>query len=448
MDTKVKHLNDLTRGPVGRQLLSFAAPVMLASLLQGLYSIVDMIIVGRFGSGAALSGITNGGQIMTLISFLAVGMSSGSNTLIGQYFGAGDDENRLQAVQTTVTMHFIIGLALSILLFSIARPLMRAMNAPALTEAVRYMRICGLGTLFIVCYNGLSAIVRAQGNSRMPLLFIACATAANVVCDLLFVAVLGMGEVGAAIATVAAQAAACIAALTYILRHKDIFGIALRKLRFYRDKCAAMLKIGLPCALQFCLSGISFTLVTVLINRYGVEISAASGIATRIKDLCIVTATSMLTATATMSAQCLGAELYDRVKKVVGQALLINLAISVALIVLIEIFAPFFVGLFTNDPVIREAGVRNLRIEILGQLFYIVFPVIHGLATGAGDTRFVLLNGVTALGIVRAGCAFILEPIMGVTGVYWSCVISPATAIPLCLIYYFGLRWRHSIARR
>lgn len=436
---------DLAAGPVYRTLIYFAMPLVLASFLQSLYSIVDMLVSGRYCGGAGLSGVTNGGMVMTLVSFVAMGLSTGANVTIGQCYGAREETAQKMATSTSMGLMLALGCVLSTGLFLAARPLMIAMHAPALEESIRYFRICSVGIVFVFGYNGLSAIIRAVGDSRTPLLIIAAAASVNVGLDFLCIAGLKMGVAGAAVATVASQIVSFTIALFYTQKHQVFFGFSLFRLHIYGDKLHEILKVGVPCALLFCINGLTHLVVTVLINGYGVTASAGSGIGVRIMDLATAFITAMMNAAATVVAQCIGAARFERVKQVQRATLVLMLCVAGGLMVLVGGWAPQLTSLFVEETDVIEAAVYYLRVELALPLFFALFNAFQAIATGAGDTHFVMWNAILGLAVPRLLLSNLLHALIGLTGVYLGCVLAPIFAIPMGIWYYKTDRWMHRI---
>lgn len=436
---------DLTQGSVWKQLVKYAAPLVISSLLQALYGIADMIVAGHFIGADGLSAINNATQVTLLITQVIIGLTTGGNILISQYFGAGDRENLKQTTVTLFSISMILGIALSAMFYFLAEPLLTVLKAPAIEEATAYMRICALGILFIFGYNALGAALRAVGNSRQPLYFIAITSAVNIVLDIIFVGPLKMGCSGAALATVIAQGISFLAALVYVVKKKELFGLTLRKLAVSAEKLKKILRLGIPCAVQMSVAGISWLSVTFLINDYGVFVSAGNGVSIKIKELCQLFIVAMANGATAMVAQNIGAGKYDRAKDVMYTAMKITLAMSLLLIAVVQLLAPQMVSLFTTDAATAEAAVKNLRIEIIGQIFYASFLVYHSLALGAGHTIFVFVSSFVNCILVRLTLAFLLNRYFGLTGIYIACMIAPASSIPLGLIYTRSNIWRRSL---
>lgn len=433
---------NLTQGSVTWGLVRFSIPVIVGGLLQALYGIVDMSVAGQYIGDNALSGITNGGMIMTLLTFLAMGLSFGSNTLIAQYYGAGCTEERVRASETTVILNLAVGLLLSLVLAVLANPIMLLLRPPAFAEAVTYFRICALGLVFIFGYNGLTSIIKALGNSRVPLLFILMAAITNVLLDLLLVVVFSMGVEGVAIATVCAQAASCLGALAYILANHDLYGVKMHTMKFSAEDGRAMVKIGVPSALQFVLNGLSFLVLNKLMNQYAaVEISAAYGVSTKLRDLGVLFLSSTQGTCSAMVAQCLGSGLVERAKKVVYSTVAFDLAITALVLLLFETQAPLFCSLFSGEPQTIQLAAVMIRIELLGMWGYCFFTPIHGLATGSGHAGFVLLNGFLFICLVQIVSGFLLNHFVGYQGVNISFIIGHVAPIPHCVYFLYSKKW-------
>ena len=438
---------DLTSGSIFRSLVKFAAPVVGSNLLQALYGLVDTIVAGRFIGPDALSGLTNANMVITMFTQIIIGLCMGGGILIGQYFGAHEKKNTHEATVTLFTGSLLAGLMAVLLLFFGSRGILTLLGAPALEEAHTYLKTCALGFLFIAGYNGASAALRAVGNSRAPLMCILATSVVNIVLDVWFVAGLGMGVFGAALATVVSQAASFVVAVWYLARSPEVFGLYLHKLYLRPDMLRRELKLGLPCAVQMSVAAISWLSVTFLINGYGVTVSAGNGVSNRIKEFCQLFITAMTTATSSMIAQNMGAGLFDRAKKILYSAMKLTVAMALLIILIVQLAAPWLVGVFTEDAATAAAAVRNLRIEIFGQVFYAIFLVYHGLMLGSGDTWFVFLSSFINCILARITLGVTFNHFWGLDGVYYACMIAPFTSVPFGLWYERSNRWRRTIIK-
>ncbi len=437
--------SDLTQGSIGKKLLRYALPLVFSSLLQALYGMVDTIVAGRLIHEAAISALSNAGQVTHTVTNVIIGLCTGGNILIGQYFGAKERQGVREASVTLFSGGMLLGLVISVLLGLLARPILLALGAPALEEAVTYLQICAVGMFFVMGYNIAAACLRAVGNSRAPLICILCTAVSNVVLDILFVGPLGWGVAGAAWATVLSQAASFVVAIVYVLRGQELFGLSLRGLYIRKKELGTILKLGLPCALQMSVASISWLSVTYLVNGYGVAVSAASGVAARIKDFCQLFIVAMNNAAAGMIAQCIGARDYDRARRVLYTAMGVSVGMALVLIGLVEAFAPAMARLFSGDEETLYWAVKNLRIEILGQVFYAIFLVYHALALGAGETWYVLVSSFVNCILVRIVLAAWFNGLWGAEGIFWACMIAPFSSVPIGVWYERSGRWQKSL---
>lgn len=439
---------DLTQGVIWKQLLRFSLPIVLSNLLQAMYNLVDMVIVGQFVGTVGLSALNVSGQVVSLITQVIIGLATGGNIIVGQYFGSREKSQLQEAVVTLFTLALWLGAALALLCFFLARPILLLLGAPALEASVTYMRICSIGLFFVFLYNALASAMRAVGDSRRPLYFILITTGLNLCLDLLFVGPLQMGVLGAALATTISQGLSALLALVYVLRQKDIFGLSLRRLYSKRDKLRLILKVGLPVSFQMSVAALSWLSVTYIINGYGMHVSAGNGISTKIKELCQTLIAAMANGAAAMIAQNIGAKQYDRAKKIMYTAMAVTVSMALILITAVELGADLFVRAFTQDPLDAAAAAQNLRIEIIGQLFYASFLVYHALALGAGNTMFVFFSSFTNCILVRVVLAFLLNHYFGLTGLYLACMIAPSASVPLGAWYSHSGRWRRTLTDR
>lgn len=442
MNTKT---NDLTQGSVTKQLIIYALPLIATSLLQSLYSIADLLIAGRTIGSIGLSAINNSSQIMTLVTKIAIGLSTGGSILIGQCFGGKDHIGQKEAVRTLFTICMLAGIVSTFALWFFAEPLLLLLDAPALHEAKTYLQICALGMIFIWGYNALSAVLRATGDSSNPFRIIMVSSLINIVLDLIFMGPLHMGVAGAAIATMLSQGVSFLIALFIVLKHETIYGLKLNRLGIIADKLRLILKLGIPCVLQMTIAAISWLVVTYFINGYGVDVSAGNGVSVKIKDICQLVISSMSTGVSAMIAQNLGAQLYDRAKEILYTTMKLAVLISVVMIVIVEIGAPTLAGCFSNEPAVIDAAVLNLRIEIIGQIFYAGFLTYHALMTGAGHTTMVMISSFTNCILVRVVLAALFNHFWGLPGVYIACMIAPFSSVPIGMLYTRSGIWKRSL---
>lgn len=438
---------DLTEGVIWKTLLRYATPIILSSVLQSAYAITDLVVASLFIGKAGVSAINNAGQIVVILTQIIMGIATGGNILMSQLYGAKNHKGRHETNVTLFSLAMLAGVGMALLVIFGGRSMLTALDAPALEEATAYIRVCALGLLPVFGYNACASMIRAVGNSKQPFYCVAVTVCVNVVLDLLFMGAFHWGVEGAGLATIIAQTISFLVALVYTLRHKDLFQLSLRKLYIKADKLKTMLRLGVPSAVQMTIVGLSWLMMTFLINQYGIEASAASGYCVKIKDFAQMFTLAIGTAASTVVAQCLGAGKFDRASRVVHVAMRIAIGVAVVLIIFIELLAPQLIGLFRPDPATAALALENLRIEILSMVFYASFMVYNALPMGAGHTLFALGSSLLNCIVVRVVLAVVLEKMFGLTGVYWACMIAPLSSVPLGYIYEASGVWRKSLAK-
>ena len=436
---------NLTEGNVASQLIRYAIPLLLTSLFQSMYSLVDILVAGNFVGSRGISAINNSSLVILLITKIAIGITQGGNIIIGQYFGAGEEKKKREAIGTLTLLSIALGIISMIVFYFGAEWILIRLKAPALQEAKEYLQICAIGLGFVWLYNALSGILRAMGNSRMPMNCIIVSTLLNIVLDFLFVGGFSMGTAGAAYATVFSQIVSCVIAFVYLFLNRQIFSFQLPNMKIRLNEMKKIFRLGIPSAIQMTIAGFSWLFVTYMINQYGVDVSAGNGISIKIKDTCQLLLSAMNLASSTMIAQNLGAKKYDRVMVIVNTAIKINLILALCTIVICQIFGGAMVGFFTNNAAAAAAGTLNLRIEIFGQIFYAIFLIYNSLSIGAGQSEFAMFNSFMNCIVVRIVLCYIFDKIWGLTGIYIACMAATFVSCPIGWIYAKSGCWKRDI---
>ncbi|HIT59929.1 MAG TPA: MATE family efflux transporter [Candidatus Fimousia stercorigallinarum] len=418
---------------------------MLTSLFQSMYSLVDILVAGNYVGSRGISAINNSSLVILLITKIAIGITQGGNIIIGQYFGAGEEKKKREAIGTLTLLSIVLGIISMIVFYFGAEWILIRLKAPALQEAKEYLQICAIGLGFVWLYNALSGILRAMGNSRMPMNCIIVSTLLNIVLDFLFVGGFSMGTAGAAYATVFSQIVSCVIAFVYLFLNRQIFSFQLSNMKIRLNEMKKIFRLGIPSAIQMTIAGFSWLFVTYMINQYGVDVSAGNGISIKIKDTCQLLLSAMNLASSTMIAQNLGAKKYDRVMVIVNTAIKINLILALCTIVICQIFGGAMVGFFTNNVAAAAAGTLNLRIEIFGQIFYAIFLIYNSLSIGAGQSEFAMFNSFMNCIVVRIVLCYIFDKIWGLTGIYIACMAATFVSCPIGWIYAKSGCWKRDI---
>ena len=282
---------NLSEGSVLKKLIGFSLPFLLSSIIQSLYNVADMLIVGNFSGTAGLSGVNIGGQVTFILTNITIGFCIGGSVLIAQYIGAKKEEAMAKAVSTLITMLLIIAVCITVLMVALRVPVLKLIQTPAesFDESSKYLFVTVLGLVFIFGYNALAAILRGMGDSKRPLYFVTVACVTNVFLDLLFVAVFDMGAEGAAIATVISQALSMLLCIIYLKRKGFIFDFKPSSFKIDIPMLKLITRIGLPTAAQNGITSLSFLFITALVNVVGgVNSSAAVGVVAKINSFAIL----------------------------------------------------------------------------------------------------------------------------------------------------------------
>ena len=410
-------VKDLTQGNVAKLLLAFAAPLFVSNALQAIYNIVDMVVVGQVIGGGGMSAVSTGGNILHLLTFLAMGFSSAGQVIIAKEVGSGDFRAVKRTIGTLFTMLLTMALSMSIICFLLRNWLLGLVNTPAEAYAftMDYTVICIFGLVFIYGYNVVSAIMRGMGDSKRPFMFIAIAAIMNTILDILFVAVFKMEVKGAALATVIGQAFSFIYALIYLYRNKEAFGFDFKLKSFIPDPSAMakLVALGIPMALQSAAVSISQTVVAAWVNSFGVISSAIAGIIGKLNMMMGIMSASLMTAAASMVGQNLGAKKYDRVPKILGWTFLGSSVIAAICSVAVLLWPDPIFRMFTSDAaVLAEASIIILPC-ILNFGGAVSRAVGFGIINGSGNSKLNLLVAILDGIIVRIGAAYVLGFVVG-----------------------------------
>ena len=362
-------VRDLTSGSVPAQLFTFAAPLFVANALQAVYNLVDMVVVGQLIGGAGMSAVSIGGDVLHLLTFVAMGFSAAGQVIIAQTVGAGNRKDVKKLIGTMFTFLLATAAVIAVFCFLIRKTILGLLNTPAESYAftMDYMVTCIIGLVFIYGYNIVSAILRGMGDSKRPFMFIAVAAVLNMILDVLFVGPLGLKVFGAALATVIGQGVSFVASLVYLYHHKESFGFDFKPESFRIDAVSLqkLLKLGIPMAIQSAAINISKIVLTSWINSEGMIYSALSGIYNKTGVMMSVVSNSFTTAGSTMVGQNIGAGKKDRVKKTVAWVAVAGLFFATVFSALVLVFPVAVCEFFTGDAaVLAESSLIIIPIVL------------------------------------------------------------------------------------
>ena len=438
----VSNQSDFTEGSILKKLVAFMFPVLGALILQAAYGAVDLLVVGRFGSTSGLSAVSTGSQVLNLVTFVVIQLSMGITVLIARYLGEKRPEQIGSVIGGSAIVFAIISAILFVIMVGFARPISVLMQAPA--EAVdlttSYVRICGGGILFIVAYNLLAAIFRGLGDSKSPLLFVLVACIVNIFGDLLLVAGLHMDAAGAAIATVMAQALSVVFAVILLMKKKLPFAITKKDFHF-NCQCSRFLEIGLPLALQECLTQISFLALCAFVNRLGLEASSGYGVACKIVNFAMLVPSALMQSMASFVSQNIGAGKLKRAKQSMFTGIGVGLAVGCVVFVLVMLRGDLLTGLFTTDAAVVQRGYEYLKGFALETIVTAVLFSMIGYFNGNNKTVWVMTQGLIQTLLVRLPFAYFMsiQPDASLTMIGLAAPVSTMVGIMLNICFYIYL---------
>lgn len=445
--------NDLSKGNVVRQLILFALPFLVSSIVQSLYNVADMLIVGNFSGTASMSGVNIGGQVTFILTNIVVGLCSGGTVLIAQYLGAKRQQDMKDTIATLMSTLLAAGVVITIVMLMLKNQALILIKTPAesFDEASRYLTVTVIGIIFIFGYNVLAAVMRGMGDSKRPFYFVLVACVTNIFLDLLLVAGLRMGALGAAVATVFSQALSMILCICYMVKNDFIFDFKPSSFKFHREKMSLIVKIGLPAAIQNGITSFSFLIITALVNTIGgVNASAAVGVVGKFNGFAIMPAVAMGSSIATMCAQNIGAGQWDRAIKTCRVGTLIAVGCSYLIFVLVQLFPQPILEMFDNNPDMIRSGVEYFRTFSFDYLLVPLCFSINGLYIASGHTTFSLINSILSSVALRIPASILFGSVfgMGIMGVGLGAPIASLGSLLLIIWFYCTGKWRENVVRQ
>ena len=437
----------LTEGPEGRQILLFALPIMAGELLQQLYNTVDGIVVGNFISSDALAAVGSCTSVSNVFLALAIGMSTGCGIVIAQLFGA----KRTDALRRTVSTSLILLLALGALftvlgLVSsgfIMERIIVIEDPDIRSQAALYFRIYSLGLIFQFAYNAVSYILRSVGDSGAALYFLLVSTVTNAVLDVVFVAAFKWGVAGAAAATVIAQAACAAVSFVYMRKRYELFRFSMRELVLDRERLGDCFRMGLPVSCQRIVISCGHLLLQRLVNSFGNSVMSAYTVGSRFDHYISVPVMGFLSAISAFAGQNVGAGRYDRVRRGLRAAVVMDLVFAGVLCAAVYAFAGPLSRLFGVGGETLELSARYLRFVALCYPMFALYIPFNGVVQGSGDTVHSMLTSFLALG-GRVTAAYVMAGALGFgcTALWRSCAVGWALASVYIIGYYFTGKWK------
>ncbi len=420
---------DMVNGSLLKNIWLFSVPLMLTNLLQMLFNAADTIVVGRFAGQQALAAVGATGSLCFLLIALFNGLSVGSNVLIARYMGAGDYDKIEKSVHTSMTMAMISGIFLTVAGYFASRPMLQLMSTPAdiIDMSELYMRLYFVGTFFMLIYNFGAAILRSKGDTKRPLFFLAVSGVINCVLNVIFVVPFGMGVAGVALSTVISQVVAAALTVLTLLKEVDATRLDPKKLGIDLSMAWDIIKIGVPAGVQGMVFSLSNVVVQSSINSFGSSvIVAGNSAANNVENFVYIGMGAFAQSCITFTSQNIGARRYDRVRKIFNLSMVLTVASAAIVGFLAWLFGDFFLGFYTTDPAVVEAGMLRL-------FWVAMFLFLNGVLD-------VFVDSVRGMGYSTVPTILMIAGICGVR-LTWLWTIFPAHRSLEVIYMCFPLSW-------
>lgn len=436
---------NLTEGKILKTMLIFALPMILGNLLQQVYNIADTMVVGRFLGAEALAAVGSAYTLMTFLTSVIIGLCMGSGAVFSIAYGAGNQQELKKSIWVSFVFVGIVTIVMNATVFIWTRPILRLLQIPEEVYPLmyQYIRIIFSGILFVFLYNFFACLLRAVGNSVVPLWFLAMSSVLNIILDLWFVAGLGKGVEGAAVATVIAQMAAGLGISVYTLWRVPVLRIEKQYMRMEKSVLNRVMQYSVLTCAQQSVMNFGILMIQGLVNSFGTVIMAAFAVAVKIDTLAYMPAQEFGNAFSLFVSQNFGARKYERIRKASGMAVKVSVSFCLVISVIVWIFAAPLVEIFLTDPqpAIVSAGVNYLHIEGvfywgIGCLF-----LLYGLYRGMEKPVMSLVLTVISLG-TRVVLAYLLAPMpqFGVNAIWWAIPVGWILADLTGFVYYLRIR--------
>lgn len=440
-------IKDMTDGRPLKTVLKFALPMIVGAIFQQLYNVIDMFIVGNAVGSRALAAVGATGSATFFALALVMGTTTGFSAVTAQYFGAKDFDN----VRKSFTSAIYITLA-SIVILTFAgiygaEPLMRLLQTPEdiRPDAVLYLRICVGASAGQIIYNGVTAILRAVGDSRTPLIFLIISSILNVVLDIFFVWVLHMGVAGVAIATVLSQSLSAAACVVYMFKRFEIFHLKKEDFRFHTDSMLLISQIGLPAAFQSILLAIGDMTITRVVNTFGTDVVAAYATGSRIMQFSMMFCMTIAQAFSVFAGQNLGARKIDRIRRGFREICLVVAGLSLVMTAGVFVFCDPLVRFFisssdTHLEAIAAIARVNLRITASFYIFLGLIWLYNHTLRSMGEVMIPFVSGMTEL-VLKVGLSILLSRWFGYVGIWFAQPIGWVLGLAPSLVRYHSGGW-------
>lgn len=438
--------HSMTKGNPLALITAFAVPLLIGGIFQQVYSLVDVMIVGRYLGEQALAGVGMTNNLTVLLLSLIMGLCNGTGILVAQCFGVENYSDMRRAVTAIIWIVAILTGVVVLIGLTCVPFFLQLLRVPADASpyALTYLRIMYVFVAGSILYNSTAAILRSFGDSKTPLYALILSSVLNIVLDFLLVVIIPWGVTGAAVATIVAQHASGLFCLFHLYRHRKAF--QLTGLRAFPDKAMVfqIFRLGIPTAFQGCLISLGGLSVQRLINTFGTAVMAGYTAAVKIDSIAIQVITSLGTALSVFTSQNIGTGRYDRIRTGLRGTLVLSLLSALLIASCAFFFGEPIIRLFLgeNDSADTVAtGVQYLSVIGVAYLICAVMQSYQNVIRGSGDVNTCMAAGMTELA-GRIVFSYLLAPHMGALGIWVAVPLSWGCGCAVPVVRYYSGKWK------
>lgn len=438
---------DFTQGSIMTMLLKFFLPFLLANALNNLYNTVDAVIIGQFLGSYGIVAVSMGGKMLALYTLVGTSLAAAGQVLISQHIGAGRKDELNSTIGNLFTELFVFSVLFAIINLCFGKSILSLINTPedSFLPALDYLQITSIGLPLMFGYNAVSSVLRAMGDSKSPLLFIAIATVLNIVLDIVFIVYFDLGVAGTALATVIGQGVSLVFSLTLLYRKRDEFGFDFKPSSFkvVWSKLALLLKLGLPLSMRGVFIIVTQMYLLSFINSFGMAASAAYNVSDKIYHIANIFAISVREAGGTMVAQNIGARKYDRVKTIVGSVAKVSFSAAAVMAAFSLAFPKTVFSLFTSDAEVLAQAASYMMVCCVIYFLSAAIAPYEGVVSGTGNAKLGFLGGMLDGVVFRIGFGMLFGLVldMGALGFFLGDALARSGIVLVGAIYYHSGKW-------
>lgn len=420
---------DMCTGSIWKKMIIFTLPLMLSGILQLLFNAADVIVVGKFAGDASLAAVGSTASIVNLMTNLFIGMSVGTNVLVANYFAADQKRDLHETVHTSMLLSVIGGVFLTVVGIVSAPYILSIMKTPddVIGLSSVYLRTYFCGMTSVMIYNFGSAILRAIGDTRRPLIYLSVAGVFNVVLNLIFVIAFHMGVFGVGLATVISQTISALLILRCLIKENSDIRLEIRKIKIHSHKLLRIMQIGIPAGIQGMMFSLSNMVIQSSVNSFGTTVVAANSASISVEGFAYTSMNSFHQAAVSFTGQNAGARKYDRINKILGVGICYVFLVGMIFCAVFILFGSDLIGLYSKSDMVTQTGVRRLTIIACSYFLCGMMDVTVGCLRGLGYSfvpTLVSLLGVCVLRVVWIMTVFQLPQYHVVETIYYSYPLS------------------------